>query len=154
MAKKKRASTTKYHAKYVPLLAEMMANTGMLNKDMAAMLGISEALIYNWQNKYPEFKAAIKRGKENPDKEVIAALFKTAIGFWVDETIEDCVPDPNDSELLVVTHVKRMHKYIPPNAGAAIFWAKNRMPEQWKDLKNIHLVDETLSEFTKALEEF
>ena len=148
MAKKKRASTTKYHAKYVPLLAEMMAGAGLLNKDMAEILDINPDTLYRWQKVHPEFGEAVKRGKENPDKQVTATLFKEACGYWVEETDDEYSGDGRLIKRIV-------HKrWIRPMKTAYVFWLKNRLPALWKDRQDIHLVDETLALFAHAFEEY
>ena len=53
-----------------PLLAEGYAREGMIDKEIAAKLGVSEATFYEYQKKYPEFSEAIKRGKKPVDVEV------------------------------------------------------------------------------------
>lgn len=42
-------------------------------------MGISKSTLYDWKNKYSEFSAALKRGKEVVDYQVENALLKNAL---------------------------------------------------------------------------
>ena len=57
--------------------------------------------------KYPEFRCALKAGKEASDDRVERSLYQLAIG-WNGQ---------------------------PPNTTAAIFWLKNRRPDRWRDVQ-------------------
>jgi hypothetical protein len=102
---------------------EEWAKMGLSNEQIAHNLGITPKTFYEWQNKYSDFSEAIKRGKDVADFEVVNALHKKATGFshtyigGVSETGE-----PIECE-----------KYFAPDTVAAIFWLKNRRPQEWKD---------------------
>ena len=59
--------------------------------------------------KYPEFRCALKAGKEASDDRVERSLYQLAIG-WNGQ---------------------------PPNTTAAIFWLKNRRPDRWRDVQQL-----------------
>src|SRR6478672_3672152 len=61
------------------------------------------------EQKYPEFRCALKAGKEASDDRVERSLYQLAIG-WNGQ---------------------------PPNTTVAIFWLKNRRPDSWRDVQNI-----------------
>jgi len=84
--KKKAGRPTVYHAKYAPLAVELMAMHGMIDKDMAVRFQIAESTFHKWKKDYPEFRKALKRGKETPDDKAIAALLKSGLGYFVVET--------------------------------------------------------------------
>jgi len=62
-----------------------------------------------WKQKYPEFRCALKAGKEASDDRVERSLYQLAIG-WNGQ---------------------------PPNTTAAIFWLKNRRSDRWRDVQNV-----------------
>jgi hypothetical protein len=61
------------------------------------------------KQKYPEFRCALKAGKEAADDRVERSLYQLAIG-WNGQ---------------------------PPNATACIFWLKNRRKDRWRDVQNV-----------------
>ena len=131
-AQPKKGRPTKYSMIYVPKIAEMMANSGMTDQEMAKFLGVAESTFHLWKTKYPEFVEALKRGKEEPDDAVQAGMFKSAIGHFVDETVQQYKVIEGQE---VLTNVTVTHRYIPPNTGAFVFWMKNR--KGWADRQEI-----------------
>lgn len=113
------------------ILVEGWCRDGLTEEQIAANLGISVALLNKWKKRHPEFKEALKRGKEPADREVENALFKAAKGYdYYEETVT------------TKGEVVQVRKYQPPNITAAIFWLKNRKPHEWRD-KQEHKVDMT-----------
>ena len=107
-------------------LVEEWASKGAIDKQLAKNLGICTKTLANYKNQYPEFAAAIRRGKEVVDYEVEASLFKRAMGMQVTETKTTTMEDGS----VVVTETV---KTLPPDATSMIFWLKNRKPSEWKD---------------------
>jgi len=69
---------------------EGWARDGLTNEQIAHNIGISAKTLYEWQNKYSEFRNALKKGKEVIDREVENMLLQkcrdgnmTAIIFWL-----------------------------------------------------------------------
>ena len=69
-----------------PALAEMHAREGMIESDIAKKLGVSITTFEQYKKQYPEFLAALKRGKAPIDFEVESALLKRALGYTYTET--------------------------------------------------------------------
>lgn len=72
------------------ILIEGWAREGAINTEIAHNLGISETTFYDYQATYPEFKQAVRRGKEVVDYMVERALLNQALGgnitaqiFWL-----------------------------------------------------------------------
>ena len=63
----------------------------------------------DWKKKYPEFRGALKAGKDAFDDRVERSLYQLAIGWG----------------------------NLPPDVTACIFWLKNRRKEQWCDVQNV-----------------
>ena len=96
------------------------------------VLLISEQTLYKWAAKYSEFGEALKKTKEITVYEVENAMFKSALGYYVEETkITDSDKDGHKEE--------KIRKYIPPNVTAQIFWLKNKAPDEWQERRDIML---------------
>lgn len=104
---------------------EKWARSGLTNEQIAHNCGVGRLTLYKWAKQYPAIKEALEKGKAVVNYEVENALYKSAIGYHVEETIEDSTGG-----------VKKTTKYIPPNVVAQIFWLKNRMPDKWRDKVN------------------
>lgn len=110
------------------LKIEGWARDGLTDEDIADNIGIKRQTLYDWKKKYSVFSDALKQSKEVADIKVENALFKSAIGYWVDE-------ERIDSEGNVYT----VRRFVPPNTTAQIFWLKNRKPNEWRDKKQTEL---------------
>lgn len=136
MTKKKETSALKvrgrkslYKEEYAKQ-ALKLSLLGATDIEMADFFGVSEQTFNSWKKKYPELFESIKRGKAVADSNVAAKLYNRAIGYEYDEKHEV-------REGGVVVEVKNIHKHMPSDTTAAIFWLKNRQPEKWRDRKEI-----------------
>lgn len=109
-----------------PQQAESLAMLGKTNTEIAEELKISTATLYNWQKEHPEFLEALKIGKESPNDNVEASLYKRANGYRFIEIKVVALPDGTERKEKTV-------KEIPPDPTSCIFWLKNRRPRQWRD---------------------
>ena len=71
---------------------------------------------------------ALKKGKEVVDIQVENALLKRALGYEFVEVTKELAETG-----LIVT--KKVTKQQAPDTTAAIFWLKNRKPNEWRDKK-------------------
>lgn len=99
---------------------------GVNDEDIAENLGISRSALKNYKKIHPELVQALKMGKDDADATIEGALFKTAIGYEVEET--EIVTRSNGT---VAT--KKTIKHILPNPTAQIFYLKNRKAKDWND---------------------
>lgn len=136
MAKGGRKS--KYDPLITPSLAEDYASELLTDDQIAAKLGISNPTFYEWQKKYSEFSSAIKRGKAVSNVKLIEAMKKSAEGYDVEETETTVILDKNKNPTGYRKTTRKRH--IPPSTTTQIFLAKNRMPEDFRDV-NRHEVD-------------
>jgi DNA-binding XRE family transcriptional regulator len=104
---------------------KLLCKKGFTDRDLADFFGVTEQTINNWKIKHPEFFESIKEGKCFADELVEKSLFERAIGY---EHYEDKI-FCSDGVAIVEPTVK----HYPPETVAAIFWLKNRKPEQWRD---------------------
>jgi transposase-like protein len=112
------------------ILLEGWRRDGLRYDQIAANIGINEATLYDWINKYDKIAEALKKGEEVCIYEVENALYKAAIGYDVVETeqIETEMPDGSTS-----TQKRARKRHIPPSIGAICFILKNRRSSKWQD---------------------
>lgn len=111
------------------ILVEGWARDGLSDKQIFHNLGVSEDVFYKWKRERPEFKEALKKGKEVVDREVENAMYKRAMGY---EVVEEKVFVEGDKR-----RVERTKKQVPPSETAQIFWLKNRKPVEWRDKQEV-----------------
>jgi hypothetical protein len=104
----KRGRKSDFRPEYI-LIAKACARFGAIEDEIANELHIGPATLDRWKQKYPEFRCALKAGKEASDDRVERSLYQLAIG-WNGQ---------------------------PPNATACIFWLKNRRKDRWRDVQNV-----------------
>ena len=118
---------------------------GFKDREIAKKLGIGKTTLYEWVAQYPEFRDALKRGKEPVNAEIKAAMLKTAFGYFVNEEEQTMTIHPQTREVL--SYRKNVKKrYIPPNATMQLFLAKNRMPEIFSNIYKFDKDTKTVSE--------
>lgn len=106
---------------------------GFTNDEIAAAFGITSKTLYEWQKKFSELGEAIKTGKEPANAKVENAIFKSCMGYYVEETRAVVV---GTGESAHVQKVKET-RFIPPNFQAQRFWSKNRMGDRWRDVQEV-----------------
>lgn len=105
------------------------ARDGLTEEQISKNMGIAYSTLREWKKKYSAISAALKRGKEVVDFEVENALYKNAMGGYIEEE-KTYISEVNG----VVTKRKEIFKrYIKPDTTAQIFWLKNRKPDKWRD---------------------
>lgn len=124
------ARPEKFKDEYIGI-ARKACELGATDLDLAEMLGVSLRTISYWRSSKPEFAQALMIGKESSDKRVESSLFNRAMGY---SHPEDDIRVVNGE--IVVTPVI---KHYPPDTTAAIFWLKNRKPQEWRDKREHEL---------------
>ncbi len=121
------------------ILVEGWARDGLTNDQIAQNIGIAPSALYRWQKRYPEFAAALKKGKEVADREVENALFKRAMGYRYDEVTREArgIVDSAGQVGEEMVETKRVTKEVLPDVTAQIFWLKNRKPRDWRDKRDV-----------------
>jgi hypothetical protein len=115
---------TSYKEEYAEL-AYKFCLLGADDKDLARNFDVCEKTINNWKKEQPLFLQSIKNGKEVADAEIAHSLYHRAKGYTHPE---DKIFNDNGTPMIVPTV-----KHYPPDTTAAIFWLKNRRPEDWRD---------------------
>lgn len=119
---------------YKPEFAEeasRLCEEGATDQELADYFGIDIRTLYRWKNTETEFRHALKASKESSDDRVERSLFERACGYERNEMDVRVVGGE-----LVQTPIR---KFYPPDTTAAIFWLKNRRPEQWREMKALEL---------------
>lgn len=111
--------------------AEKLCKLGATDLEMADFFEVDVRTLYRWKADNESFCHALKAGKEEADDRVERSLFARANGYEHDEVDIRVV----DKEI-VQTPIR---KYYPPDTTAAIFWLKNRRPDQWRETKAVEL---------------
>lgn len=111
------------------LKIEGWARDGLIDKQIAHNIGITEQTLNNWKKRYPSLFESLKRGKEVVDRQVENALLKRALGYTYTET--------KTEESEQGTKITRTEKEVVPDTTAQIFWLKNRKPLEWRDKREI-----------------
>lgn len=114
------------------ILLEGWAKDGLSQAQIAKNMGIGLSTFKEWINQNQTISASLKKGKEVADYEVENALYKTATGFWTEETTIEKMLDDSSGKMIVVRE-KTVKKFIPGNAVAQKFWLTNRTLDKWKD---------------------
>lgn len=114
------------------------ARDGLSNEQIAHNIGITAKTLCEWQNRFSEFRSALKKGKEVVDREVENALLKRAMGYDTVEEIEEPVRDEATGET-TMTVTRRVKKHVAPDVTAQIFWLKNRKPDEFRDKRDVEL---------------
>ena len=128
---------------YKPEYAEQAAQLcrlGATDAELATFFKVSTRTIYRWQAQYPEFCQALKAGKETADDRVERSLFHKAVGY----TFESEKLFQNGGKVIRAKTVE----HVPPDTTAAIFWLKNRRPEEWRDRRDLNV--RNLDDLTEA----
>lgn len=106
------------------------ARRGLTDEQIAKKMGVSPRTLYRWKTSYSPICQALKKSKAVCDDEIEESLYKSASGYFVDETKTyiDELPDGT-----VKKHKEVFKKWIPPQTAAQIFWLKNRRPDDWRE---------------------
>lgn len=119
-------------SKYKPEFAAQalkLCELGATDREVADFFGVTEKTLNNWKADFPEFFQSLKTGKEAADNRVEQSLYRRALGYS-----HDAVHVSNYQGAVTLTPIV---EHYPPDTVAAIFWLKNRRPEQWRDIKAV-----------------
>jgi hypothetical protein len=120
---------TKYRPEFAEIAHKLTQALGATDKEVADFLSIDDATLYRWRHTHPEFCEALKVGKDVADQRVKQSLYRRAIGYKHDAV----KVFNNNGEAMLVPFTE----HYPPDTTAAIFWLKNRDPDQWRDKQDV-----------------
>ncbi len=107
--------------------AQKLAVLGATDIEVADFFDVDVRTIYRWKHDFPEFCQALNVGKEKADERVVNSLYQKAIGYEQDE-VKIFMPAGAEEPVYAPFRAK-----IPPDTTAAIFWLKNRRPNDWRE---------------------
>lgn len=105
--------------------ARKLALLGATDREMADFFEVAESTFYLWKLEHPELSEALKVGKEAADERVEHSLYRRALGYSHDAVKIVQV----GGEVVNAPYVE----HYPPDVTAAIFWLKNRRPQEWRE---------------------
>jgi hypothetical protein len=124
------------------LKIEGWARDGLIDKQIAENIGISERTFTEWKTRFSALSSVLKKEKDVADRHVENALYERAIGgihklnkafkvkrIYYDEKNRKCEKEE------IVTAQDEV--YVPGDTTAQIFWLKNRKPDKWRDKQEI-----------------
>lgn len=117
-----------FDPKYIEVVRKL-SKMGATNTDIGEALSVGESTVRYWAASNEDFSAALKMGKEESDNRVERSLYERAMGYTHEE---DKVFIHQGEAVIVPTK-----KHYPPDSTSAIFWLKNRRPEEWRDKQEI-----------------
>ena len=131
---------SKFQPEYIEI-ATRLCERGLTDEDIAEALGVSHRTIHSWKRQHEEFAAALKRTKGQVNAIVEASLFKRANGF------------EHEVEKATASGKKvKIKEYFPPDVAAQRLWLQNRMPEVYREVKEIKSVQSVDQAFLRFLE--
>ena len=114
--------------------AEKLCQTfGATDMELADFFEVDVRTIYRWKNAIPKFCQALKVGKAIPDDRVKRSLFQRAVGFEHD-SVKVFMPAGADKPVYAP-----IREYVAPDTTAAIFWLKNRLPDEFRDKSEVEV---------------
>ena len=127
--------------------AASLAMEGLIDKEIANRMGIAKSTFYKWEKDFPSFSDSLKMGKQPADAKVKQSLFKRATGYVEKEKkiIVEMDKDGNQKPARIET----VEKNIVPDVGAICFWLKNRLPDEWRDKKDVEVSGNPFEELMK-----
>lgn len=120
---------------------ERLARKGWTDEEMAAFFEVDRATWYRWKAKDQRFCDALKDWKQEADSRVERSLYERAIGYEH--------PDMHVSSYQGQVSLTPIQKKYAPDTAAAIFWLKNRDPENWRDKQEVERTDRVTVTFDR-----
>lgn len=123
---------------------------GYTEKELAFFFEVDEKTIDNWKKNIKSFSSKVKAGKDIADANVAERFYKRATGYEYNEVTFEKVDGKENLELTTEGEIiktdsykkKVVTKHLPPDAGAALNWLKNRQKRKWRDKHELGVTDE------------
>lgn len=106
-----------------------LARSGWTDFEIAQHYDITRQTLLNWRKEEPDIQAAIDEGRTEATARVARTMYEKATGYsFKSEKIFQY-----EGAIIRAETVE----HVPPDTTAAIFWLKNRDPENWRDVRQI-----------------
>lgn len=131
---------SKYKSEFA-VQAAKLCKLGATDAQLADFFGVAVSTINLWKVQHSEFSESIRVPKAEADDRVEQSLYRRAMGYEHDETDIRVV----DHEIILTP----TRKHYPPDTTAAIFWLKNRRPNDWRDKQEMEHSGSVTVEITR-----
>lgn len=135
--KQRSENKRKYRLNYK--LIRLLAMTGAIDIEIAEILEIPKKTFLNRIPKDLKLQEALREGKLHPDRKVVQALYRRAIGYEYSEVKEKIKHDDEGNQIRVPVECYTRH--LPGDVKAQLAWLTNRTDE-WKDQKTLKVEGE------------
>lgn len=125
---------------------QALAAGGLTKYEIADACGIAIDTLMEYQKKYPEFSAAIERGRQRGVTDVVSAMHKVALGYVVPE--EKLQYDMQTGSWARETVLKA----YPPDVKAQHLILQHSETGSWKQRQEITLIDPIAEKLHQARE--
>lgn len=123
-----------FHPKYKPEFAKQavkLCTLGATDANLADFFEVTPRTIHRWKISHADFAEALRRGKDVADDLVADRLFQRATGYSHD-AVKIFMPK-GKAQPVYAPYVE----HCPPDVAAAIFWLKNRRPNEWRERQEL-----------------
>jgi len=131
--KKRGGRPTKYSEVDLEMVTKL-AKLGLIDTEIADVLGIAESTLNLYKLKYPEFSESLKNGKMYADAHLIDRLYQRAYGYEHPEEKIFC----HEGDIIRAETTK----HYPPSEMALMYWFNNRLPRLWRNKREFEDVTE------------
>jgi hypothetical protein len=111
--------------------AHKLASLGATDREMAEFFDVSVRTFHRWKHTHEGFADELRLGKEAADARVEQSLYHRAVGYSYDAVK---IFQHNGSPVIA-----EYVEHCPPDTTAAIFWLKNRRPEDWREKSSVEM---------------
>lgn len=137
----RRGHPDQYEADYARM-AQAHCRLGATGAELADLFNVGTSTIQSWITRHKDFAEAVKAGiLEVFSARVVRSLAERAIGYAVDTEEIKILKDGSEKRY-------KVRKHYPPDVTACIFWLKNRMPEDWRDVQDHILKHQNLDKLS------
>jgi hypothetical protein len=120
---------TAYHKSFDKIGYELCRQHGYTDEKLADLLSVGLTTLKRWKEKYEEFRASIRRGKDEFDGEnVESALLKSAKGFIRKRLVKRTLVRGGLQQTETTEEIEEVAGSVP----AQQFYLINRNPERWR----------------------
>ena len=101
-------------------LVMRLARVGLTNAEIAEVVEVTREVFESHVVRDEALLDALIEGRANPNRMVVASLFKRAVGYQYEQvTEEDGRP------------IKKVIKHVVPDVAAMNLWLRHKDPENW-----------------------
>lgn len=120
----KRGRPTRYQPAFARQ-ARLLCRLGTDNADLANIFSVSNATLYRWLDRYPEFGLAVAMGRGEHAGLEKPGMYKRATGY---SFRAERIYRANSADPVAADYNHRVHA----DAKVALRWLRNRCPETWR----------------------